>query len=117
MTMFQRPDSFGTAMPPDVFRVGEEEDVAGMRSRYDADLRASTSARLGARQYVRGALHCKIPDTALIIDPKVDGSFDLVVVVQKSSGDVEYPEPLVVVGIVLLVLVSCCILVLPWRLV
>ena len=96
MTMFQRPDSFGTAMPPDVFRVDRlsdsagEEDVASVRSRYDADLRASMSARLGAWQYVRGALHCKIPGTALIIDPKVEGSFDLVIVLQKSSGDVEY---------------------------
>ena len=95
MTMFQRPDSFGTAMPPDVFQprqlpdsAGEEDVVLCNRSRYDADLRASTSARLGARQYVRGALHSKIPDTALIIDPKVEGSFDLVIVLQKSSGDV-----------------------------
>jgi hypothetical protein len=98
MSMFERPDALGTACPPDIISQ-ELRDKFGYpagsidndRVLFNAALRASPSSRLGCRHYVSGALHHSIPATALVIKPKVEGPFDLCVVVQKS---VEMNRPL-----------------------
>ncbi len=92
-TMFQRPDSVGTALsldsfPPDVrakygsLAGGVEND----RAIYNAALFAAKSSRLGGCHYVAGALHQTIPETALIIDLVTEGSFDQHVVLQTNHS-------------------------------
>ena len=95
MTMFERPDAFGTAFPPDIFpselraKFGYPAgSVDNDRALFNAALRASPSSRLGCRHYVSGALHQKIPPTALVIQPKLEGSFDIRVVIQKPQQEI-----------------------------
>jgi hypothetical protein len=98
ITMFQRPDSVGTALPPDSFPPDVQAKYGSLaggvendRAIYNVALRAAASSRSGGRHYVAGALHQTIPETVLIIDPVAEGSFDLQVVLQRLlDADIVY---------------------------
>jgi hypothetical protein len=88
LNVFQAPDSGSPPLPPDVFKDKNgvrhhPANIAAARARFKSELSVSPSAKKGCRHYVSGALHEKIPDTALVLLPETEGDYDILVAIQK----------------------------------
>jgi hypothetical protein len=84
LNVFQAPDSGSPTLPLDVFKDkngvrNRPANIATARARFKSEL----SAKKGCRHYVSGALHEKIPDTALVLLPETEGDYDILVAIQK----------------------------------